>query len=210
MDFLDLQQWVRCQDVSAFLSVQPPCWQISQSKYNVVEISESDFKCAFEIHKADHRISRLYKTIYNREVKLVVGHSRLVTNGISDNQPVYDDDVLNDTDLVRLSRPSLGTGLYQGGVITPGILGYRVNVSSGTGAIVNTYDQLHRQVDTLNFTGSTEFSIGTGAEPLTFYTIMIDGAGNTVSINGGPSYEQGVDNIILIYYSYSGNDELFI
>jgi hypothetical protein len=49
---------------------------------------------SYEIHKADYRISRLYKTIYDREVKLIFGHSRLVTNGISDNQPVYDDDII--------------------------------------------------------------------------------------------------------------------
>jgi glutamine---fructose-6-phosphate transaminase (isomerizing) len=53
-----------------------------------------DDQKSYEIHKADYRISRLYKTIYDREVKLIFGHSRLVTNGISDNQPVYDDDII--------------------------------------------------------------------------------------------------------------------
>jgi len=53
-----------------------------------------DDQKSYEIHKADYRISRLYKTIFDREVKLIFGHSRLVTNGISDNQPVYDDDII--------------------------------------------------------------------------------------------------------------------
>ena len=53
-----------------------------------------DDQKSYEIHKADYRISRLYKMIYDREVKLIFGHSRLVTNGISDNQPVYDDDII--------------------------------------------------------------------------------------------------------------------
>ena len=47
----------------------------------------------YHVHKSDQRISKLHKQLKNRETKLIVGHSRLVTNGMTDNQPV----VLNDS-----------------------------------------------------------------------------------------------------------------
>ena len=47
----------------------------------------------YHVHKSDQRISTLHKQLKNRETKLILGHSRLVTNGMTDNQPV----VLNDS-----------------------------------------------------------------------------------------------------------------
>ena len=47
----------------------------------------------YHVHKSDQRISKLHKQLKNRETKLILGHSRLVTNGMTDNQPV----VLNDS-----------------------------------------------------------------------------------------------------------------
>ena len=53
-----------------------------------------DFK-AYQVEKTDLCISKLHKHFKNRETKLILGHSRLVTNGMSDNQPViYNDSVV--------------------------------------------------------------------------------------------------------------------
>ena len=48
----------------------------------------------FEVHKADYRITRLHGELESRNIKLMIGHSRLVTNGIADNQPVLRDEVV--------------------------------------------------------------------------------------------------------------------
>lgn len=48
----------------------------------------------FEVHKADYRITRLHGELDSRTIKLMIGHSRLVTNGIADNQPVLKDEVV--------------------------------------------------------------------------------------------------------------------
>jgi glucosamine--fructose-6-phosphate aminotransferase (isomerizing) len=47
----------------------------------------------YEIHRADFRIRRLLKEVNPYSNSVVMGHSRLITNGLSDNQPVLYDDV---------------------------------------------------------------------------------------------------------------------
>lgn len=42
----------------------------------------------YRVIRADYRIRRLIKQVDMRDVSLVMGHSRLITNGQSDNQPV--------------------------------------------------------------------------------------------------------------------------
>lgn len=62
---------------------------------------------SYSIDKADFDISKLLKNVDIDNKKLVFGHSRLVTNGLSDNQPVIKDGlilihngiVVNDSDL---------------------------------------------------------------------------------------------------------------
>lgn len=51
--------------------------------------SESDYKLC----RADFPISKLLKKVTIRDSKFAVGHSRLITNGLEDNQPVYRDGV---------------------------------------------------------------------------------------------------------------------
>jgi hypothetical protein len=48
---------------------------------------------AYQIHRADYRISRLLTESRPYDSNFVMGHSRLITNGLSDNQPVLREDV---------------------------------------------------------------------------------------------------------------------
>ena len=43
---------------------------------------------SYFINRADYEISKLLKRVTPYESKIVLGHSRLVTNGMNDNQPV--------------------------------------------------------------------------------------------------------------------------
>jgi len=47
----------------------------------------------YNVHRADYRISRLLTESRPYDVNVVIGHSRLITNGMDDNQPVLRDDV---------------------------------------------------------------------------------------------------------------------
>ncbi len=47
----------------------------------------------YEIKRADYRIPRLLKEVKPFTSHLVIGHSRLITNGLTDNQPVIYEDV---------------------------------------------------------------------------------------------------------------------
>lgn len=47
----------------------------------------------YNLHRADYRISRLLPESRPYDTPFVMGHSRLITNGLSDNQPVLRDDV---------------------------------------------------------------------------------------------------------------------
>jgi hypothetical protein len=49
---------------------------------------------SYEIYKADFRISKLYKAKKPIVGGFMIGHSRLITNGLLDNQPVYRDDII--------------------------------------------------------------------------------------------------------------------
>ena len=49
---------------------------------------------AYHIYRADYPITRLLKEVRPRASHLVLGHSRLITNGLADNQPVVRDDVV--------------------------------------------------------------------------------------------------------------------
>ncbi len=48
---------------------------------------------AYNVHRADYRISRLLAESRPYDTGFVMGHSRLITNGLSDNQPVLRDDI---------------------------------------------------------------------------------------------------------------------
>lgn len=43
---------------------------------------------AYHIYRADYPITRLLKEVRPQASHLVLGHSRLITNGLGDNQPV--------------------------------------------------------------------------------------------------------------------------
>lgn len=69
----------------------------------------------YGVYKADFRISKLIPKINFRNINVALGHSRLITNGLLDNQPVIRDDIIvlhngiivNDNQLwqnTRLSR----------------------------------------------------------------------------------------------------------
>lgn len=47
----------------------------------------------YELHRANQAITSLLKDISTATSGLVMGHSRLITNGLADNQPVYRDNV---------------------------------------------------------------------------------------------------------------------
>jgi len=45
-------------------------------------------------HRADYQITRLMRQVATAQSDFVLGHSRLITNGLTDNQPVVRDDVV--------------------------------------------------------------------------------------------------------------------
>jgi hypothetical protein len=49
---------------------------------------------AYQIDRADYPIMRLLKKKSLKNTNIVLGHSRLITNGLADNQPVVRDDVI--------------------------------------------------------------------------------------------------------------------
>lgn len=48
---------------------------------------------AYQIHRADYRITQLLPQSRPYHTSVVMGHSRLITNGLSDNQPVVREDI---------------------------------------------------------------------------------------------------------------------
>lgn len=48
---------------------------------------------AYNVHRADYRISRLLPESSPYDSRVVMGHSRLITNGLGDNQPVVRDGI---------------------------------------------------------------------------------------------------------------------
>lgn len=47
----------------------------------------------YHVHRADYSISKLLKNITNIGTHMIMGHSRLVTNGLQDNQPILRDGI---------------------------------------------------------------------------------------------------------------------
>jgi glucosamine--fructose-6-phosphate aminotransferase (isomerizing) len=47
----------------------------------------------FELYRSDEPITSLVKKIRTKKINFAIGHSRLITNGLGDNQPVYRDGV---------------------------------------------------------------------------------------------------------------------
>lgn len=47
----------------------------------------------YQVHRADYRITRLLKEVDCSRSTVVFGHSRLITNGLADNQPVVREDI---------------------------------------------------------------------------------------------------------------------
>ena len=47
----------------------------------------------YDLHRANKAITALLKHVNTSTTGLVMGHSRLITNGLADNQPVYRDGV---------------------------------------------------------------------------------------------------------------------
>ncbi|EKF9791729.1 glucosamine 6-phosphate synthetase, partial [Vibrio cholerae] len=52
------------------------------------------FKQDYMVEKADYDIQRLIKRVNTSSSTVVMGHSRLITNGLGDNQPVVRNDVI--------------------------------------------------------------------------------------------------------------------
>lgn len=50
-------------------------------------------KYGYDLYRANKAISSLLKEVNTKTTGLVMGHSRLITNGLADNQPVYRDSV---------------------------------------------------------------------------------------------------------------------
>ena len=48
---------------------------------------------SYDLHRANKAITSLLKDVNTAKTGLVMGHSRLITNGLADNQPVYRDSV---------------------------------------------------------------------------------------------------------------------
>src|SRR5687768_17168233 len=48
---------------------------------------------ACRVYRADYRITRLLREVRPESGNLVMGHSRLITNGLADNQPVVRDGI---------------------------------------------------------------------------------------------------------------------
>ena len=46
---------------------------------------------SYRVIRADKEIGKIFGSLPRNETSLVVGHSRLITNGMSDNQPVIRD-----------------------------------------------------------------------------------------------------------------------
>jgi len=47
----------------------------------------------YDVHRADYRLPRLMREVKPYSTRVVMGHSRLITNGLTDNQPVIYEDV---------------------------------------------------------------------------------------------------------------------
>ena len=47
----------------------------------------------YDVHRADYRLPRLMREVKPYATRVVMGHSRLITNGLTDNQPVIYEDV---------------------------------------------------------------------------------------------------------------------
>ena len=54
----------------------------------------------YDLHRADNEISSLLKSVKVSTASFVMGHSRLITNGLADNQPVDRDGVCVIPDVV--------------------------------------------------------------------------------------------------------------
>ena len=48
---------------------------------------------SYKISRADYNIERLFKNVKPYESSIVLGHSRLITNGLTDNQPVVRENI---------------------------------------------------------------------------------------------------------------------
>ena len=48
---------------------------------------------AYHVYRADYQVTRLLKEVHPYASNIVMGHSRLITNGLSDNQPVVRDNI---------------------------------------------------------------------------------------------------------------------
>ena len=51
----------------------------------LIHFKENNYK----VHRADYNIEKLLKEVKPYDSKIVLGHSRLITNGLADNQPVF-------------------------------------------------------------------------------------------------------------------------
>lgn len=54
-------------------------------------IFHDSFNDSYKVERADYDISRLLKKVRKIDTQVVMGHSRLITNGLGDNQPVIRD-----------------------------------------------------------------------------------------------------------------------
>jgi predicted glutamine amidotransferase len=52
------------------------------------------YKASYEIAKANYDLKKLMKKVEWEQSRIILGHSRLITNGLNDNQPVFRDGVI--------------------------------------------------------------------------------------------------------------------
>lgn len=65
----------------------------------------------YQVHRADYRITRLLQEVDCTRSNVVLGHSRLITNGLADNQPVVRDGVCVFHNGIVVNHEALWPGL---------------------------------------------------------------------------------------------------
>lgn len=65
----------------------------------------------YDVQRADYAIRRLLKKIRVGKTRMVMGHSRLITNGLADNQPVVRDGIIVIHNGIVVNHEEIWTGL---------------------------------------------------------------------------------------------------
>jgi glucosamine--fructose-6-phosphate aminotransferase (isomerizing) len=65
----------------------------------------------YYIERADYNVEKLLNKVKPYQSKVALGHSRLITNGLADNQPVIKDNIVSFTMASLLMKKKLGLRL---------------------------------------------------------------------------------------------------